>query len=129
MKIKTDTYCKIHRIMDKLLPHKIVDAIIDGSYDDIIGLLNDHGLGEEVGYAKKVHMKYSQEVKKYLTLAHEYHTLNKEKTRKDIAEDLIKNKKDSFLASLVFMVIDKKSPLPNIHKRIKLDCKEWSIEV
>jgi RNA ligase len=126
MKMKTDHYCRIHKLLDNFVPKNLVANIIEGSFDDVIGLFTDHGLTNEIKLAREIETRFWNKVNKVKSEAEEYFNANKNKERKEVARELIPERKE--LASLVFKLFDGQDLLPYIMKKLAKEAKEWRFE-
>lgn len=122
-KMKTETYCLIHKVLDHFSPKKVVDNIVNGTYDDMIGVLTYHSLENEVNKAKDVYSKYATIFEAWKAKAESYYENNKERSRKEVALDVLS--KDKFLGNLVFKRWDNKDYSDSINKFILEQSKEW----
>jgi len=123
-KMKTDTYCRIHKVLDHFSPKKIVENIINESYDDMLGVLTYHSLDNEVNRSKDVYARYATEFENLEASALVYYEKNKNRTRKEVALELMPTNK--MLGSLVFKLWDGKEIKQQINKRILDESKEWT---
>jgi len=126
VKYKSQEYCKIHKIYDKLSAKKVVDIIINNTFDDAIGIFNQNEMYDDVKKLNSIYEQFYARKKDLTNLANEYHMTNKDKTRKEIAIDLIQTRKDKKLANLVFALIDNKNIDEIIDFIILEESKEWT---
>jgi T4 RnlA family RNA ligase len=129
MKLKTDTYCKIHRIMDNFIPKKIVLNVIENTFDDVIGIFAQHGMEEEIESAEKIRDKYYKEYSEYEEAAKIlYNSFNPGTERKLIAQKLFSLEPEvKKLAPLVFNLLDGNESYMKgkIDKFILEEAKDW----
>jgi T4 RnlA family RNA ligase len=127
LKLKTEHYCKIHKALDGFGAKIVVGRIIEGTYDDLIGVLTEFGMNDEVIRAKKIADRFWHEVALLKNEAVKYYEMNRDRQRKDIALELLKDKSNKMLASLVFKLMDGMDPNPIIFKKIVDESKEWQL--
>ena len=126
MKMKTEHYCRIHKLLDNFVPKNLVANLAEGSFDDVIGLLTDNGLENEIALARKIESRFWGEVNSRKIEAEAYYKANSMKERKEVARDLLPNRKE--VASLVFKLFDGQDLVPYIMKKLKKEAKEWTFE-
>ena len=126
MKMKTEHYCRIHKILDNFVPKNIVANIVEGSFDDVIGILSDNGLVAETAMAEAVRTRFWKEIMRRKKEAEDYFNANKDKERKEVARELIPDRKT--LASLVFKLFDGQDLEPYLMKNLAREAKEWTFD-
>ena len=126
MKMKTEHYCRIHKILDNFVPKNIVANIVEGSFDDVIGILSDNGLVAETAMAEAVRTRFWKEVNNRKELAEEWYNKHKTLERKEVARMLLPERKE--LASLVFKLFDGQDLEPYLMKNLAREAKEWTFD-
>ena len=123
IKIKSEDYCRVHRIMSYFNPKNIVENIINNTYDDMIGILSYNNLNSDVEKSKVIFSRYTDRMNEFISMAESYYRENKHHSRKDIAIELKENR---MLANLVFRLIDGKEITDTINKYVLEESKEWN---
>jgi len=127
-KMKTERYCKIHKLIEGITVKAILKYIIDDTIDDVYGVLEQNNLEKDKVFMKKVEEKYHNIYNELLTEAKELYERVKEKERKEIAFEIAKKKRKSVIGKLVFALVDNRyMELRNIiNKHItKMEHKTW----
>lgn len=128
MKFKTERYCKIHKILDGFMPKKVVNEIINGTLDDMIGVLTDHGLTEEKVFVDEVAKYFWARFNAVLDAVKINYEENKHLTRKDIALKFVNknaSESDKLIGKMLFLMIDGKDVTDVIYKKLKEESKTW----
>lgn len=116
VKIKTDWYVRIHKILDKVrFERNIVDLVIKNELDDAISGLPEKERERIKKYEKKFWLKFNEKIEKLKSI---YKESQKYETRKEIAvnyaQQLEKNEK-----SLLFKMVDGVDPQSLLLKHIE----------
>lgn len=119
VKLKTDWYCKIHRILDLFSTKNILENIVTDNLDDIRSALVQHNMAEQIEAVDKVEKEFYKHYNVWTNLAEfEYRERKHEgATKKDIALTLMKENR--VLASLVFALYDGKDISSNVKEIVR----------
>lgn len=123
LKMKTAHYCKIHKILDNFVPKNVVAHIAEGTFDDLIGILSEFNMDAEIEMARSTEKKLWDIINERKSAAEVYYHDNKDKSRGDVARDLIPT--DKALSSLVFKLFDGQDLLPYLMKNLVRESREW----
>jgi RNA ligase len=128
VKLKTDWYCRLHRILDKFNTKNILEAIVTDSLDDIKSALVKNNLKEHLQTVRCVEQCFHNRFKEWLEIANKEFWKRKtnEETKKDIALSLLK--KDRVLAGLVFAQYDEKDLTDTIKNIVKTEFKDRELD-
>ena len=122
VKVKTEEYCKIHRIISNFSDKSIVESIVEEKFDDLIGQLKLNNLNDLLEKAQQINDKFWEkykEIEEYAT--HRYEQLiGKHSNRKDIAMEMqFSSMIAPFSHSIIFKLLDKKPIKDLIFKYLK----------
>jgi hypothetical protein len=126
-KMKTEHYCKIHRALDGFTAKNVVTRIIDNTVDDLIGVLVEFGMNDEVFRVRKIANRFWSDVAVIHNEALAYYDENKDRERKEIAQELFNGDFSKLIASVVFKMLDGKDSNPPIFKKVLENSKGWQI--
>lgn len=101
MKIKTEDYCRLHRILDKVTPKDIIKSIYEKKSDDLKSILATNKLDDIIKLVSELEAEYMMNYTHRIDMANEFLHNNKELSRKDIALSL----KDNTLKTDVFAIL------------------------
>ena len=101
--------------------------IVEGTFDDVLGVLVERDMKYEIERSRKIFERYSKEYESLMKKAIDLNDTYLEWSRKEIANELIIKRKETSLASLVFVLRDEKNPKPLIDKYLFEQYKTWEI--
>jgi T4 RnlA family RNA ligase len=108
IKMKTDTYCQLHRVLDiRTNKHMCEHYQSKGGFDDAIGLLSRYNLENDIESLKRFEQDY---LKNYNDLLLDVEDLwvRYTGTRKEVAIAMNTDKVDGKMRALVFLRLDRK---------------------
>ena len=118
-KIKGAEYCQLHRILDMKTKKSFCEYYnAHGNFDDVIGVLTQHGLHDDVEDLKKFEEDYLEKMNTYLTIITSNVDKYKDLSRKEIALTMIEDGVDKSMRGFVFSALDGKDIDGKIKKMI-----------
>lgn len=129
VKVKSDWYCKIHKVKDDVCSEsKVLQLILDEAIDDVLPVLMDEDKARVEAYRKSSLMHIAhftmgliQQYFKSLDTIKRKLPCNREMTRKDFAEFI----KDEKFKGLLFKMYDaKQEPMPMVIDYVKRHIKK-----
>ena len=119
VKMKTSTYCQLHKILDMKTPKSFCEYYIaHGNFDDVIGVLTHHGLTKDIADLVAFEDDYIEKVESHNQLISDAVKKYGHLSRKGVALKMIDDKVDNALRGLVFSTLDGKDTMPKIQKLI-----------
>ena len=119
IKMKTSSYCQLHRILDMKTKKSFCEYYnAHGNFDDVIGVLTQHGLHDDVEDLKKFEEDYLEKMNTYLTIITSNVDKYKDLSRKEIALTMIEDGVDKSMRGFVFSALDGKDIDGKIKKMI-----------
>jgi RNA ligase len=107
--VKTDRYCKVHRVVTTESSSKhIFENIINGTSDDAKGILYQHGLLDSIKRIEDIEKYYRNRFDAIYKKSEEYYNENKHRDRKSIATELFGNQDTRLMGSIVMCIMDGK---------------------
>jgi len=128
VKMKTDTYCALHRIITEISPKRIFENILEDKLDDAKGLLYQHGLGDDIKQLETVEKYYQKRFAEISKIATDLHEEHKHLERKEIAIKLFQSKELKCYAPMVMKLLDDRSTTDLVNKHIFPEFKEKCLE-
>ena len=130
VKLKTEEYCKLHRIVSNFSDKNIIESIIDKTYDDLIGQLQQNNLNEYKEKAFIINENFwnrYRDIEEYVT--ERFDELNlKYSTRKEIAMHMqFSSMIVPWSHAMIFKLLDKRPIKELIFKRLREEFSDKTV--
>lgn len=124
-KIKGEEYCQLHKILDMKTKKSYCEYYnAHGSFDDVIGILSQHGLTKDIDDLRAFEDEYIEKLRVYIDKVEDVKALCGHLSRKEIALKMNEEKVDKSIRAMVFSSLDGKDIIQMIRHNLLVSYKD-----